>query len=307
MPSFAFAVPGAVFSRQLVESVGELLKPYSLDSLARSRDEYRSWKNPETRPVDVSEDSVDGSVKEYEDLIQAGGRYEFGSTTLTDERGIVRSSSYTRPSPDLFDTAVSADVTMYVPSWEETAVQILADAASIEVRVTASDEQVEEIASGLQELVNAAIDPARLATILPPFKVFIGHGGDRKWEAVRDYIKPEHDIEAFESDDRVGRATLEVVENMISESSVAVIVMTGVDRLEDGRMLARQNVVHELGFAHGRLGARDTIILLEDGTEEPSNIASINQIRFRSGEIHTTRDEVLAALANRKRDRAART
>lgn len=143
-----------------------------------------------------------------------------------------------------------------------------------------------------------------LTRALPPFKVFIGHGGDRKWEAVRDYIEAaDYPTVSFESDDRVGQATLEVVEQMISEASVAVVLMTGVDRLKSGKLLARQNVVHEIGFAQGRLGARNTIVLLEEGTEEFSNIAGLTQIRFRTGEVHTTRQEVLACVANRHRDR----
>lgn len=304
MPSFAFNVHGAVLTAQLVDSIGQYLKPFSLDSHNDSRETYRSWRDPELRPDGMSDATVEDYIRSEDHIIGAGGDYEFGPGSVTDKRGITRSWNSPREADlSLFDDVAYAVVTIRVSSWEETEVRLEAGVASIQVEITAPEDLIETIAERVQVLVHAAVDQSRITTALPPFKVFIAHGGDRKWEVVRDYVAQEYDVVAFESDDRVGQATLEVVENMISESSVAIIVLTGVDRLESGKLLARQNVIHELGFAHGRLGARNTIILLEDGTEEPSNIASINQVRFRIGEIHTTREGVLAALANRKRDR----
>ncbi len=97
--------------------------------------------------------------------------------------------------------------------------------------------------------------------------------------------------------------TLAVVEQMVSRSTVAVVVMTGVDVLKDGRVMARQNVVHEIGLAQGLLGIANTIVLLENGTEEFTNIQGLTQVRFASGEIHRTKREVLATLANHARRR----
>jgi hypothetical protein len=44
------------------------------------------------------------------------------------------------------------------------------------------------------------------------------------------------------------------------------------------------------------LGFSKAIVLLEDGTEEFSNIAGIQQIRFAKGNIKETFGEVLAVL-----------
>lgn len=130
-------------------------------------------------------------------------------------------------------------------------------------------------------------------------RVFIGHGGDRQWEVVRNYLsEAEINVIAFESDERAGLGTLSVVEQMIRASRVAVVVMTGAHSA-DGKLLARQNVIHEIGFAQGALGVANTIILLEDGTDEFSNIAGITQVRFSKGEIHTTRNRVLSAVTAR--------
>ena len=72
--------------------------------------------------------------------------------------------------------------------------------------------------------------------------------------------------------------------------------MTGEDKTEDGGIRARQNVVHELGLFQGKLGFTKAIVLLEDGTEEFSNIHGINQIRYGKGNIKKTFGEVLATL-----------
>jgi predicted nucleotide-binding protein len=62
------------------------------------------------------------------------------------------------------------------------------------------------------------------------------------------------------------------------------------------KMLARQNVVHETGLFQGRLGLSLAIVLLEDGTEEFSNIAGVQQMRFAKGNIKEAFGDVLAVL-----------
>lgn len=137
-----------------------------------------------------------------------------------------------------------------------------------------------------------------------PLRVFIGHGGDSKWEVVRDYVHAEqYEVVAFESEERAGRATLDEVESMISSADVAILVMTGTDRLVDGTLLARQNVVHEIGYAQATLSRRNSIILLEEGTYEFGNIHGITQLRFPTGEIHQTKRRVLRILQDRADER----
>jgi len=72
--------------------------------------------------------------------------------------------------------------------------------------------------------------------------------------------------------------------------------MTGEDETKDGNLRARQNVVHESGLFQGRLGFSRAIILLEEGTEEFSNIAGLQQIRFSKGKIKESFGDVLAVL-----------
>ena len=83
---------------------------------------------------------------------------------------------------------------------------------------------------------------------------------------------------------------------MLNESSLAFLLMTGDDETANGTLRARQNVVHEIGLFQGKLGFSKAIVLLEDGTEEFSNIYGIQQIRFSKGNIKETFGEVLATI-----------
>lgn len=165
-----------------------------------------------------------------------------------------------------------------------------------------------DVVEGLAEqLADALASFESPSPPLEPLRVFIGHGGDRKWEAVRDFVEGAgYSAVAFESEQRASLMTLDVVEEMISGSDVAVIVMTATDQMADGLMRARQNVVHEVGFAQGRIGRFNTILLVEENVERFTNAAGLTEVRFPSGQIHTAREEVLEALALRVRTRAER-
>jgi predicted nucleotide-binding protein len=57
--------------------------------------------------------------------------------------------------------------------------------------------------------------------------------------------------------------------------------MTGEDEDADGKLNARPNVIHEIGLFQGRLGFNKAIVLLENDTEEFSNIKEFNSNDFR--------------------------
>ena len=82
----------------------------------------------------------------------------------------------------------------------------------------------------------------------------------------------------------------------MASSSLALLVLTGDDKVADGTYRARQNLIHEAGLFQGKLGISRAIILMEDGVEEFSNIAGIHQIRFSKGNIKETFGDVLATI-----------
>ncbi len=83
---------------------------------------------------------------------------------------------------------------------------------------------------------------------------------------------------------------------MLDDASFAFLVMTGEDSATDGKLLARQNVFHELGLFQGRHGFGRAIVLLEEGCEEFSNIVGLTQIRFPKGNIMAKTEEIRRVL-----------
>lgn len=128
--------------------------------------------------------------------------------------------------------------------------------------------------------------------------VFIGHGGNMQWRDLKDHLTDKHDykIESFESGARAGHTIRDILDEMISKSSFALLVMTAEDKMDNEIWRARQNVIHEVGLFQGRLGFSKAIVLLEEGAEEFSNLFGIQQIRFSKNKIKETFGEVLATL-----------
>ncbi len=115
---------------------------------------------------------------------------------------------------------------------------------------------------------------------------------------MKDHLHDKHgyDIETYEIGARAGHAVRDILQDMLIRSSFAILVMTGEDETQDGKLRARPNVIHEIGLFQGRLGFNRAIVVLEKGTEEFSNIQGIEQIRFDKGNIKETFGDVLAVL-----------
>ena len=128
--------------------------------------------------------------------------------------------------------------------------------------------------------------------------IFIGHGHSRLWRDLKDHLHEQHGyaVEAYEVGARAGHQIRDILGSMMLKSSFGLLVMTGEDETKDGELRARQNVVHEAGLFQGRLGFDRAIVLLEDGTEDFSNLAGIQQIRFSRGNIKETYGDILATL-----------
>jgi predicted nucleotide-binding protein len=172
------------------------------------------------------------------------------------------------------------------------------------VRITAENREI------IQKIFNIVEKYRERSTIPLPAKpesepepevrpvVFIGHGRSQQWRDLKDHLHEKHgyEIVAYEIGAREGHTIRDIIEEMLDRSSMAFLVLTGEDETADHRFLARQNVVHEAGLFQGRLGFPRAIIMLEDGTEEFSNIAGIQQIRYSKGKIKETFGDVLAVL-----------
>jgi predicted nucleotide-binding protein len=155
----------------------------------------------------------------------------------------------------------------------------------------------EELAPAF-EVLESNLESCRVAEPPQDVIVFIGHGRDPQWRDLKDHLQDQHgyDIEAYEVGSRAGHTIRDILVQMLEKSAIALLVMTGEDEDAEGKLHARENVIHELGLFQGKLGFSRAIVLLEEGTSEFSNIHGIHQIRFPKGRIREAFGDVLAVL-----------
>lgn len=129
-------------------------------------------------------------------------------------------------------------------------------------------------------------------------KVFIGHGGrSNEYLRLGVWLTDEGlEWEVFDRKPTAGLSTKERLSEMLDNARMAFLLMTAEDETAEGKVRARENVVHEVGLFQGRLGFTKAIVLLEDGCEEFSNIAGLGQIRFPKGDISPAFDEIRKVL-----------
>ena len=129
-------------------------------------------------------------------------------------------------------------------------------------------------------------------------KIFIGHGRSDIWRELKDFIVDTLGLEydEFNRISPAGKATSDRLKEMLKESCIAFLIMTGEDEQADGSLHARENVIHEAGLFQGKVGFERAIILLEKGCQEFSNIHGLGQIRFPKGNIRAIFEDIRDVL-----------
>lgn len=290
-----------MLTQRTVAQILESLRGYTVASLEQSLQYSREMDDFATSQ---GREPSDGTfAKHLEEVIRDGGRWVMKSLQLTDVRGVETSRGSSEDLDLSFvDEALAMDLTLvpYAAMGSGMSVQLTLRDESVHLSIEADERLVVAMFDVAHEALLATVPPnsAAAAQSARPFRIFIAYGGGRAWEVVRDYlVAAGFEVDAFTEQERAGELTLDVVEGMIRSASVAVIVMTGADKMEDGSIYARQNVVHETGFAQGAIGRRNTVILREAGVTLPTNVAGLTYIQFEKGEIHTTKDRVIALLS----------
>jgi predicted nucleotide-binding protein len=150
-----------------------------------------------------------------------------------------------------------------------------------------------EAASHLQRLETRRKKATSVGT-----NVFIGHGRSMVWRELKDFVEDRLDlpVDEFNSIPIAGITTTARLSELLDAAAFAFLIMTAEDEQLDGKVRARENVVHEVGLFQGRVGFSRAIVLLEEGCEEFSNIHGLGQIRFPKGNISAKFEDIRAVL-----------
>jgi predicted nucleotide-binding protein len=166
-------------------------------------------------------------------------------------------------------------------------------AISLEKNLDDLERACRESASHLQRLDRHAALAGRIGT-----NVFIGHGRSLMWRELKDFIEDRLHlpVDEFNSVPVAGISNVERLSQLLDAAAFAFLVMTAEDERADGALVARTNVVHEVGLFQGRLGFPRAVVLLEEGCEEFSNIHGLGQLRFPRGNVSAVFEQVRAVL-----------
>jgi hypothetical protein len=130
-------------------------------------------------------------------------------------------------------------------------------------------------------------------------RVFIAYGSAPDWDVLRSMLKHWGLDPEYFNREVVTELIADRWKQMIDQSRFAFAVMTPDDQLADGKYLARQNVIHEIGLCHARLGLSNTAILLAEGTAKFTNADGVNHIGFQPGHLAATAEKIHQLLIER--------
>lgn len=118
-------------------------------------------------------------------------------------------------------------------------------------------------------------------------QVFIGHGRSKLWARVQVFLKDDLNMKTltFEDESRTSESIVNILSEFLDKSSIAILILTAEDESAEGKLRARQNVIHEAGLFQGRLGFDKVIILKQEGIEEFTNIAGLQYIPFSGDNV----------------------
>jgi hypothetical protein len=145
-------------------------------------------------------------------------------------------------------------------------------------------------------------EQSKAAQTLVGTNVFIGHGRSLVWRELKDFLEDRLglSVDEFNRVPVAGIPTSTRLSEMLDSAAFAFLIMTAEDEQTDGKMRARENVVHEVGLFQGRLGFARAIVLVEEGCEEFSNIHGLGQIGFPAGNIAAKFEDIRAVLEREK-------
>ena len=152
----------------------------------------------------------------------------------------------------------------------------------------------------LSEIVTFGLPETEEATTSSKPKTFIAHGGKtqalEKLESFLDALGIEPLI--VEEQAIEGRLTESQVEHYLQQADCGIVLATqgGITDVKSGTKHPRLNVIDELGRMRNAYPNK-TILLLERGTQLPSNVSGIVRISFTQNNIEKAFTKIAKELA----------
>jgi len=177
------------------------------------------------------------------------------------------------------------------------------DDAYLEVHRTSSETTIElasPSADDADRLISVVSLTRRDAAEHAPrrLQVFLGHGRDHQWRALRDHLRDHPGIEVltYEDETVAGDAARSVLESLADRAELAIVLHTAEVRVQSGWSYAVPNVIHETGFFQGLLGWNRTLIVREDTCRPATNVSGLTEVRFSDGNVREAFGDVVAFL-----------
>ncbi len=175
-------------------------------------------------------------------------------------------------------------------------IEMLAEVVALTTVFSAASKAADitrKAASHLERRGKSAKKTSRVGT-----NVFLGHGRSLLWRELKDFVEDRLHlpVDEFNRVPVAGLTNIARLSEMLDAAAVAFVIMTAEDETAEGKLQARMNVIHEVGLFQGRLGFTRGIVMLEEGTEEFSNVQGLGQIRFPKGQISAAFEQVRLVL-----------
>lgn len=176
-------------------------------------------------------------------------------------------------------------------------------------RIDPFEEPMKEIVSFVKDRISAletimsllsSYNSAFDTSIRP--KIFIGHGHSPQWRVLKDFLVNEIKVDYGEYNciSTAGMLRSERIDKLLDQCVMAFLIMTAEDEQADGSFNARQNVPHEIGLCQQKYGRQRAIVFLEEGCNEFSNLAGLDQIRFQANNIESVFEQVRQIIRREK-------
>ena len=278
---------------QVMSMIKEGIENKDIDNVI---DHTKKWiygfKNKKVDVLDIIEIAQESNSSYFERLLHRTKQLE---VLTVDE--IIASE---RPT----EMATEDPIAIQQGFWTPPHIQVIAE-AHWSIRAV---EAVHELGNLIEDFI-AQMERVRTTTIAPQItgrKVFIGHGRDKSWLQLRNFLKEKLclPITAYEEESAAGTDIFGHVVSLIDGACIAFLVMTAEDKIKDDKgneeMHPRLNVVHELGICQAKLGPNRAISLVEKGCTVPTNIIGTHHIYFEKDNIMSASEDIRDVLKREK-------